>query len=81
MNYCHDMQRQREEKKEEEKEEWRWERERQREKMCVVVCVHDRICGWVSVCVVYFDQLSGAARTQKLVELVFFSRYQPFLFF
>ena len=30
--------------------------------------------------VVYFDQLSGAVRTQKLVELLFFSRFQPFLF-
>ena len=52
--------------------------ERDRERKCVCVCVHERICGWVSVCVVYFDQFSGAARTRKLVELVFFSRYQPF---
>ena len=28
--------------------------------------------------VVYFDQLSGAARTRKLVETLF-SRFQPFL--
>ena len=30
--------------------------------------------------VVYFDQLSGACNTWKLVELLFFSRFQPFLF-
>ena len=30
--------------------------------------------------VVYFSQLLGAARTQKLVKLLFFSRFQPFLF-
>ena len=30
--------------------------------------------------VVYFDQLSGAARTRNLVETLFFSRFQPFLF-
>ena len=30
--------------------------------------------------VVYFDQLLGAGRTQKLVELLFFSRFQAFLF-
>ena len=30
--------------------------------------------------VVYFDQLSGAARTRKPVKLLFFSRFQPFLF-
>ena len=30
--------------------------------------------------VVYFDLLSGAALTRKLVELLFFSRFQPFLF-
>ena len=29
--------------------------------------------------VVYFDQLSGAVRTQKLVETLFFNRFQPFL--
>ena len=28
--------------------------------------------------VVYFNQLLGAARTQKLVELLFFSRFQAF---
>ena len=28
----------------------------------------------------YFDQLSGACSTWKLVELLFFSRFQPFLF-
>ena len=31
--------------------------------------------------VVYFNQLSSAVRTQKLVEILFFSRFQPFLFF
>ena len=31
--------------------------------------------------VVYLDQLSGAARTQKLVEILFFSRFQPFCSF
>ena len=31
--------------------------------------------------VVYFDQLLGAARTRKLVELHFFSCFQAFLFF
>ena len=30
--------------------------------------------------VVYFDQLLGAARTLKLVEILYFSRFQPFLF-
>ena len=30
--------------------------------------------------VVYFDQLSGAERTRKLVEILFFSRFQPFWF-
>ena len=30
--------------------------------------------------VVYFDQLLGAVRTQKLVELIFFSGFQGFLF-
>ena len=30
--------------------------------------------------VVYFDQLLGAAHTQKLVELLFISHFQPFLF-
>ena len=30
--------------------------------------------------VVYFDQLLGAARTWKLVEQLFFSRFQNFLF-
>ena len=30
--------------------------------------------------VVYFDQLSGACSTWKLVELLFLSRFQPFLF-
>ena len=29
---------------------------------------------------VYFEQLLGAARTQKLVELLFFSGFQAFLF-
>ena len=29
--------------------------------------------------VVYLDQLSGAACTQKLTELLFFSRFQAFL--
>ena len=33
----------------------------------------------VYLCVVYFDQLLGAARTQKLVKH-FFSCFQPFLF-
>ena len=28
----------------------------------------------------YFDQLLGAARTEELVALLFFSRFQPFLF-
>ena len=28
----------------------------------------------------YFDQLSGACSTWKLVEILFFSRFQPFLF-
>ena len=32
------------------------------------------------LCVVYFDQLLGAERTQKLVKLLFFSGFQPFLF-
>ena len=31
--------------------------------------------------VVYFEQILGAVRTQKLVEILFFSRFQPFLFF
>ena len=31
--------------------------------------------------VVYFDQILGAACTQKHVQLLFFSRFQPFLFF
>ena len=31
--------------------------------------------------VVFLDQLSGAARTQKLVEILFLSCFQPFLFF
>ena len=31
-------------------------------------------------CVVYFNQFLGAARTQKLVELLFFTRIQTFLF-
>ena len=30
--------------------------------------------------VVYFDQFLGAARTRKLVETLFFSRFQPFIF-
>ena len=30
--------------------------------------------------VVYFDQLLGAVRTLKLVELLSFSRFQPILF-
>ena len=30
--------------------------------------------------VVYFDQISSVAGTQKLVELLFFSRFQAFLF-
>ena len=29
--------------------------------------------------VVYFDQLSGACSTWKLVKLLFFSRFQPFM--
>ena len=33
-----------------------------------------------AVFVVYFDQLLGAARTQKLVKILFFRRFQPFLF-
>ena len=35
---------------------------------------------YVTLDVVYFNQLLGAARTQMLVELLFFSRFQPFLF-
>ena len=31
--------------------------------------------------VVYFDQLSGAACTRKLVKILLFSRFQPFFFF
>ena len=31
--------------------------------------------------VVYFDQLLGAVGTQKLVEILFFRRFQPFFFF
>ena len=34
----------------------------------------------LQVSVVYFDQLLSAARTQKLVELLFFSCFQPYLF-
>ena len=30
--------------------------------------------------VLYFDQILGACSTQKLAELLFFSRFQPFLF-
>ena len=30
--------------------------------------------------IVYFDQLSGAAHIGKLVEILFFSCFQPFLF-
>ena len=30
--------------------------------------------------VVYFNLLSGPGRTRKMVELLFFSRFQPFLF-
>ena len=30
--------------------------------------------------VVYFDQLSGAARTQKLIKTFFSAVFQPFLF-
>ena len=32
------------------------------------------------LCDVYFHQLPGAARNQKLVEQIFYSRFQPFLF-
>ena len=31
--------------------------------------------------IVYFDQLLGAARTRKLVEILLFSRFQPFFLF
>ena len=37
--------------------------------------MHDQHSSLMAV--VYFDQLSGAAR--KLVETLFFSRFQPFL--
>ena len=33
----------------------------------------------VYLCVVYFDQLLGAARTQKLAEILVKGRFQPFL--
>ena len=33
-----------------------------------------------SKCVVHFDQLSGAARTQKLVETHFFGHFQLIVF-
>ena len=35
---------------------------------------------YLNKCVVYFDQLLGAARTQKLVETFFSAVFQPFLF-
>ena len=34
----------------------------------------------MGICVVFFDQLLGAARTRKLVKLLFSSRVWPFLF-
>ena len=34
-------------------------------------------CQWL-LCVVYFKQLSGAARTRKMVKKLFLSRFQPF---
>ena len=34
--------------------------------------------GFMTSCVVYFDQLLGAAHTQKLVETFFFSRFSTF---
>ena len=37
-----------------------------------------KIYSWITV--VFFDQLSGAARTWKLVVTLFFSRFHPFLF-
>ena len=42
-------------------------------KMSLKMSVHLDI---EQACVVYFDQLLGAARTQKLVELLFFSHFQ-----
>ena len=38
--------------------------------------VSDKMCQRT---VVYFDQLLGAARTQKLVETLLFTRFQLFL--
>ena len=43
-----------------------------------------RLMGFINcfvqcLCVLYFDQLSGAVCTQKLVKLLFLSRFQPFL--
>ena len=35
--------------------------------------------GQLDSIIVYFDQLLGAARTQKLVEIPFFSSFQSFL--
>ena len=48
----------------------------------LLICVADVLSPSITYLwpVVYFDQLSGAARTRELVELLFFSNFQAFLF-